>query len=276
VGSVDRRPLSASLALVASAPGPLEATIARAGSADYDGVELPIAPDVPDAPPLVAALQAARVTCTGGLATSTAALDPSSNDAAVRAATIAYLEQALSLVASLGGRILVVVPSAVGVPEPSCGRGAARQAAVETLRACSDRAEELSVRLVLEPLNRYEAFLVNRADEACALAEEIGGGCGVCLDLFHMNIEEDDWEAAIRASAAYLADVHVAENTRRAPGVSAYDWAALGRLLEDMRYDGFVTVEYDVATEAAAAGGRSLDEAAADAARVLRAALPSS
>ena len=40
--------------------------------------------------------------------------------------------------------------------------------------------------------------LFRHAEQALALAEAVGPNCGVCLDIFHMNIEEDDVPAAIR------------------------------------------------------------------------------
>ena len=54
------------------------------------------------------------------------------------------------------------------------------------------------MRIGLEPLNRFETYFLNRADQAVALAKDVGGNCGVTLDIFHMNIEEADWAQAIR------------------------------------------------------------------------------
>ena len=65
--------------------------------------------------------------------------------------------------------------------------------AVEALKECQAHGEEVGVRIGLEPLNRFETYFLNRADQALALAEDVGGNCGVCLDIFHMNIEEADW-----------------------------------------------------------------------------------
>ena len=51
------------------------------------------------------------------------------------------------------------------------------------------------MRIGIEPLNRFETYFINRTDQALALAEDVGGNCGVSLDIFHMNIEEADWAA---------------------------------------------------------------------------------
>ena len=76
-----------------------------------------------------------------------------------------------------------------------------------------------------------------------ALAEAVGPNCGVCLDVFHMNIEEKDMHAALRASKSRLVDVHVAENNRLAPGMGSVDWKAFVETLKDIGYDGALTME---------------------------------
>ena len=60
-----------------------------------------------------------------------------------------------------------------------------------------------------------------------ALAKDVGGNCGVSLDIFHMNIEEADWAQAIRDTGSYLVDFHVADNNRMPCGQGAIDWEAL-------------------------------------------------
>ena len=63
---------------------------------------------------------------------------------------------------------------------------------VEALKECQAHAETVGVRIGLEPLNRFETYFLNRCEQALALADAVGGDCGVALDAFHMNIEESD------------------------------------------------------------------------------------
>ena len=52
-------------------------------------------------------------------------------------------------------------------------------------------AADFGVRLGLEPLNRFETDMVNTADDAMRLVNDIGSPhVGLSLDSFHMNIEE--------------------------------------------------------------------------------------
>ena len=98
--------------------------------------------------------------------------------------------------------------------------------------------------MAIEPLNRFETHFVNRGDQALALADAVAPDVGVCLDCFHMNIEEVDLLETIRAIGPRLDDFHVADNNRMACGMGALDWPAIVGALQDINYDGALTVEF--------------------------------
>ena len=85
---------------------------------------------------------------------------------------------------------------------------------------------------------------LNRADQAVLLAEEVGPDCGVCIDTFHLNIEEANMIEAIKSSKERLVDFHVADNNRMACGMGALDWPLIVSTLKEIGYDGAVTVEF--------------------------------
>ena len=116
--------------------------------------------------------------------------------------------------------------------------------AVQSLKACYEHGMKEGVRLAIEPLNRFETYFISRHDQALALAEAVGPTCGICLDAFHMNIEEKDMFQAIRNSAARLNDFHVADNNRMACGMGALDWKRIIGTLKEVGYDGALTVEF--------------------------------
>ena len=118
--------------------------------------------------------------------------------------------------------------------------------AVEGLKECQEHADKVGVRIGLEPLNRFETYFLNRADQAVALAEEVGGDMGVTLDIFHMNIEEADWAQAIRDTGDHLVDFHVADNNRLPCGQGSIDWEAVMGELAGIGYDDYLTVEFVV------------------------------
>jgi sugar phosphate isomerase/epimerase len=165
-------------------------------------------------------------------------------DKYVRVGSVQYVKDTLDLIKALGGSILTVVPSTVGKVTPMSTPEAEWKWAVESLKECQAHAEKCGVRLALEPLNRFETYFLNRCDQALALAEDVGGDCGVCLDIFHMNIEEADWPSAIRAAGDQLVDFHVADNNRMPPGQGAIDWELIVRTLGEIGYDSYLTVEF--------------------------------
>jgi sugar phosphate isomerase/epimerase len=80
--------------------------------------------------------------------------------------------------------------------------------------------------------------------QALALADAVSPECGVCLDTFHLNIEEEDMYEAIRLAGKRLFDFHVADNNRFAAGLGHLDWTKIIGTLKEIGYDGAVTNEF--------------------------------
>ena len=100
--------------------------------------------------------------------------------------------------------------------------------------------------LFLEPLNRYEAYIVNRLEQGAAIAAEVGAEIGVMADFFHMGIEEVDIAASIRANRRHLVYVHVADSNRLQPGCGHLDFRPGFRALKEIGYDGPLAIEFRV------------------------------
>jgi sugar phosphate isomerase/epimerase len=186
--------------------------------------------------------------CWGSVTIMVGGRDLLHEDRYVRIGSIQYCKDTIDLIAGLGGKMLTVVPSTVGKIVPMGSPEDEWQWAIDSLKEVNAYAEDKGVRLALEPLNRFETYFLNRHDQALALAEDVGGTCGICLDIFHMNIEEADWKQALRtaAEAGKLVDVHVADNNRMPCGQGAIDWADFIGTLEEIGYDDYLTVEFVV------------------------------
>src|ERR671915_1192030 len=223
---------------------PIETTIERLGRCGYDGIEISGEPSVWDTDAVKRLLDQHGLECWGAVTLMTGGRDLLHEDAYVRRGSIEYVKDILTQISAWGGRILTVVPSTVGKVTPMGSPDDEWQWAVECLRECQAHAEKQGVRLGLEPLNRFETYFLNRCDQALALAEDVGGDCGVCLDIFHMNIEEADWPAAIRNAGDKLVDFHVADNNRMPPGQGAIDWELIVRTLDEIGYGAYLTVEF--------------------------------
>jgi D-psicose/D-tagatose/L-ribulose 3-epimerase len=115
---------------------------------------------------------------------------------------------------------------------------------VEALAPVVAHAEDSGVALGIEPLNRYETSLINTVAQALEIVERLDSpACGVALDTFHMNIEEKDPAAAIRAARGRIAHVQVCGNDRGAPGSDHTDWQAIVKALDDAGYRGPLCIE---------------------------------
>jgi sugar phosphate isomerase/epimerase len=225
-------------------PEPIETTIARLARSGYDGIEISGEPAVYDAGQVRSLLDEHGLECWGAVTLMVGGRDLLHEDKYVRVGSIQYVKDTIDMIAALGGKILTVVPSTVGKVVPMGSPEDEWNWAIESLKQCQAHAEEKGVRLGLEPLNRFETYFLNRADQALALAEDVGGDCGVCLDIFHMNIEEADWAEAIRTAGDKLVDFHVADNNRFAAGLGQIDWPKIVATLKEVGYDGALTNEF--------------------------------
>jgi D-psicose/D-tagatose/L-ribulose 3-epimerase len=105
-------------------------------------------------------------------------------------------------------------------------------------------AASRGVWLGIEPVNRYETFLVNTAAQAMELAELVGeDNVGVHLDSYHMNIEEEEFGEPVRRVADRLVHFHLSESHRGTPGTGTVDWRAIVNALDDIGYGGYVGLE---------------------------------
>ena len=114
----------------------------------------------------------------------------------------------------------------------------------EHLAPVADYAGERGIRIGIEPLNRYETSMVNTVAQALdGLGPLLDAGVGLALDTYHLNIEERSSADAIRAAGSHLVHVQVCGSDRGAPGGDQTDWPAVVHALDEVGYDGALTIE---------------------------------
>ncbi|MEZ0345743.1 MAG: sugar phosphate isomerase/epimerase family protein [Infirmifilum sp.] len=131
------------------------------------------------------------------------------------------------------------------------GRGDAYRSREQPLKLLSEsisvlckHAEDLGVRILFEPLNRYETRLINNVEEALEFISRIDcPNLYLLLDTFHMNIEEPIIEDSIRLAGGKIGHFHVADSNRYAPGMGHLDFSSILSALRDTDYEGFVSAE---------------------------------
>jgi D-psicose/D-tagatose/L-ribulose 3-epimerase len=217
----------------------------RAAALGLDTVEIPLMEL--DAVDPVALRERAELAGVGLLTSVVCAedTDPSSEDDAVRERALDFLERCVDATAAMGAAVFT------GVTYSALGRRLDRRPtrddmtrAAEVLRAAARHAAERGVTVGIEPVNRYETFLVNTAAQALELMELIGEpNVGIHLDAYHMNIEEDEFRAPVAAVADHLVHFHLSESHRGIPGRGTVDWPAIMGALVEAGYGGDVGLE---------------------------------
>lgn len=182
-----------------------------------------------------------ELTCTTGLSM---AQDITSDDAEIREAGMAYLENAIKTVAALGSPLLSGVIFAPWGKRVMENRESRLSRSVEALKRVAPLAKEHGVTLGIEAINRFETDLINTAEQAVQLAEDVDEeNIGVLLDSFHMNMEEKDITSSLKRSKEKLVHFHCVENDRGVPGSGHTPWSTFFEGLKAIDYDGWLTLE---------------------------------
>lgn len=194
--------------------------------------------------------------------------------AEVRQAAAARLRGHIELAATLGCPY-VIIGLVRGRTAAADSRAGALARLQEELLGLAEHAGHRSVRLLLEPINRYETDLVNTLDEAAKLAERIPG-VFLLADTFHMNIEERCPQAAVARHGGRIAHVHLADSNRLAPGLGHFPFGPWLGVLDAVGYRGWLSVEALPVPDPVSAARQSVDYLVALGARRLRRRDPSS
>jgi sugar phosphate isomerase/epimerase len=223
---------------------PIEITIRRLAKCGYQSIEIEGEPAKYNTKEVRQMLKEHKLFCFGSVSLMFEGRDLIHADEAVRASSVQYIKDCVTMVEELEGREMTIVPSQVGKVTPMASEEEEWAWCVEGLKEIYAHSEKAGVVLGLEPLNRFETNFLNRHDQAILLAEAVGPNCGVCLDAFHINIEEINLYQAILNTGKKLVAFHVADNNRMACGQGDYDWVRLVTTLAAAGYDSALTVEF--------------------------------
>jgi len=128
--------------------------------------------------------------------------DVSSLDETTRLRGVSFMKNMISAVSSIGGKMISgtvhsywpAVP-----PEGLINKQPVWDQSIKSMIELVKVAEERDVILNVEVINRFEQFLLNTSEEAVKYVEQVNSPyCRILLDTFHMNIEEDSIEDAIK------------------------------------------------------------------------------
>lgn len=224
----------------------LAAGIRQAAQLGFDAIEL-----FPPGPDAVDPAELRRLLGDSGLslaAVGTGAgwvkhkLTLTSPDAAVREKATTFVRSMIDFAGSLGAPVII------GSMQGRWGDVVTRQTAIgwlsEAVLELGPRSWQYRTPLLYEPLNRYETNLFTTLAGAADWLSTLGIiTIELLADLYHMNIEEADLAAAIRAAGSHVGHVHFADSNRRAAGMGHTDFGPVVAALHDIRYTGYLSAE---------------------------------
>lgn len=119
------------------------------------------------------------------------------------------------------------------------------QRSIDSICRVMPVAEDYGIQLDMEVINRFEGYIMNTVAEGLDYIRQVGSShCGLVLDTFHMNIEEEDMVQAIISAKGHIGKIHAVENNRNVPYHNAsIPWQKVGAALRDIGYDGAVIIE---------------------------------
>jgi len=223
---------------------PIEVTVARLAKFGYKSIEISGEPELYDTGHVRALLKENGIRCWGSVTLMNPGRNLLAKDEAERASSVQYVKDCITMVKELDGYEMTIVPCTVGKIEPEATPVEEWEWAVQSLKQCYEHGKKEGVVLAIEPINRFETYFCSRGAQALALAEAVADDCGICLDAFHINMEEADPYQSIIDAKGRLVDFHVADTNRFACGQGHWDWKKLVDTVKSIGYDGALTVEF--------------------------------
>ena len=217
--------------------------IKRAGA---DGVEIPIMEgDAAHFRNLGRILDDVGLKRTASMAFVSPAANPVSDEPKVRQAASDQMHWLIECAAALGTPVIGgPMFQTLGVFSGKAPTATEKRRVVEMLQAVAPYAAQAQVVLALEPLNRFEAHVVNIMADGVALVKRVGHtNVGLLYDTFHANIEEQDPVGVIRRHGKFIKHFHCSANHRGIPGQDHVPWLESFRALRAVDYDGWLIIE---------------------------------
>lgn len=162
----------------------------------------------------------------------------------IRRQAMDSMKEILTAAGELNSTGLIIVPAFNN--KTKLGNLEARSLLVDLLKELGEHAVNVKSRILLEPLNRKEAFFLRQVADAASICRDVGSPGISCMgDFWHMTWEETSDLGAILSAGAYLHHMHIASRKRRKmPGEDEGDNYVDGfRGLKLLGYQDFVSFE---------------------------------
>ena len=183
---------------------------------------------------------------TSSMAFTSPDVNPVSDDARQRQGAVDHLNWLIDCAHAMGSTVIcgpmfqtIGQFTGAGATETELARAA------EALLCVADRAGKAGITLALEPLNRFECYLLCTLKDSAAFTRRVNHpAVGVLFDTFHANMEEKDMATAIREhGSGVIRHVHCSANDRGIPGEDHIPWNGVFGALKSIGYDDWFVIE---------------------------------
>ena len=115
---------------------------------------------------------------------------------------------------------------------------------IDVLKRCCDYAGEKGIEVGIEPLNRFEQYILNTVEDSVRYVEAIGmKHVGLLIDTMHANIEELDIAKSLEYAMPHLKHIHISENNRGIPGTGHACTKEVFDVIKNGKFTGWITIE---------------------------------
>ncbi len=165
-----------------------------------------------------------------------------SPDKAEREKCASSAKQILTAAGELGSPGMVLVPAS-NRRKQLVGKEA-RTMLVDMLGPLGEHAQKAGTRVLLEPLNRKEAYFLRQLADAASICRDVNHpGVALMGDFYHMYFEETSDEGAFLSAGKYCLHVHLGSIKRKLPGQDARSFVSGFRGLKRIGYRGYCSLE---------------------------------
>lgn len=168
-------------------------------------------------------------------------------DPGVKAEFDATMRDIVAAAGELGSTGVIMVPAFNGQKPCMPHTLDTRDYLCEQLHELGEYALKCGTTVILEPLNRAEAFYMRLVSDAAAICRDSKSDGVKCMgDFWHMKEETSDYAAFMSAGSKYLQHVHIASRGQRImPGEDGEvdNYVDGMRALKEMGYDKYVSFE---------------------------------
>lgn len=167
-------------------------------------------------------------------------------DTAVKASFDSSMRELIAAAGEIGSTGVIMVPAFNGQKPCMPHTMETRDYLCEQLHELGEYALKHNTTVILEPLNRREAFYLRLVSDAAAICRDADSEGVRCMgDFWHMQEETSDYAAFISAGK-YLQHVHVASRgQRRMPGEDGQldNYIDGMRALKELDYQNYISFE---------------------------------